>query len=239
MVLPVSGAEPLNVAVASNFADSARRIAEKFTAVSKIEVQLSGGSSGKLYAQIENGAPFDVFLSADDRPRLLEEKGLAMAGTRFTYAIGRLALWSADATLQGQDCKQVLMDGRFRHIAIASPKTAPYGAAAVSVLESLGLPPAKLGDRLVTGENIAQTLQFVASGSAQLGFVAQSQLRGPNIGRGSCRWDVPAALHAPIEQQAVLLARGAKHPAARDFLRHLRSEAIRAQIRLDGYDLNP
>jgi len=237
---PVSARPTVVAAVASNFSRSAEQIAGLYAKSTGVEVSFSAGSSGKLYAQIENGAPFDVFLSADaERPELLEQKGLAVAGSRFTYALGRLVLWSADPQLKGRDCQKALTSGTFRHLSIANPKTAPYGMAAVAVLEKLGLPPATLGERLVQGENIAQTLQFVATGSAALGFVARSQLRGADAPAGTCRWDVPAGLHPPIAQQAVLLKRAEGNRAAADFLRFLSSDAARKLIREHGYDLSP
>jgi molybdate transport system substrate-binding protein len=233
-------AAPVTVAVASNFSTTANAIAKKFAGSSDVEINFSAGSSGKLVAQIENGAPFDIFLSADaERPERLEQKGLAVAGSRFTYALGRIVLWSAAPGLKGQDCKAALASGNFRHIAIANPATAPYGVAATRVLEGLGLTAPKLGDRLVMGENIAQTLQFVATGSAELGFIALSQLRGKDAPAGSCQWTVPAESHAPIVQQAALLKRGAGNRGAVDFFNFLKSDAARELIRNDGYDLTP
>jgi molybdate transport system substrate-binding protein len=243
LVLALAGATPalagsVTVAVASNFTRTAEDIAARFTKQSGHTVSFSAGSSGKLYAQVGNGAPFDVFLSADaERPERLEQDGLAVAGSRFTYALGRLVLWSNDPALK--DCKAALAAGRFRHLSIANPKTAPYGVAALAVLARLGVPAESLGGRLVQGENIAQTLQFVASGGAQLGFVALSQLRGASAPVGSCRWEVPADLHAPLLQQAVLLRRAGGNAAAAEFLRFLRADTARELIRRDGYDLAP
>lgn len=238
MAGPLSAQPTVTVAVASNFLRTAEQLATLHAQAGGAAVVFSAGSSGRLYAQIENGAPFDVFLSADiERARQVEARGLAVAGSRFTYALGRLVLWSADARLAGQDCRQALAEGRFRHLSIANPKAAPYGAAAIATLEKLGLPPAQIGKRLVQGENIAQTLQFVATGSAELGFVALSQLRGAGAPAGTCRWDVPAELHPPIAQQAVLLRRAAGNAAAADFLRFLRSDAARTLIGEHGYDL--
>lgn len=234
---PVWAAPPVAVAVASNFAHSAQQIAARFTEAGGSPVTFSAGSSGKLYAQIEHGAPFDVFLSADaERPAQLEREGLAVAGSRFTYAVGRLVLWSGDAGLDGQDCLAALKAGRFRYLSIANPKTAPYGAAAVATLDRLGWPLSRLEGRLVQGENIAQALQYVATGSAQLGFVALAQLRGADVPASSCQWIVPADLHAPILQQAVLLRRGQANAAAGAFLRFLRSEVAGAIVRDHGYD---
>lgn len=234
-----ASAGPVAVAVASNFSRTAEELGRQFSKSSKAEVTFSAGSSGKLYAQIENGAPFDVFLSADnERPAQLEQKGLAVAGSRFTYAYGRLVLWSVDPQLKGKDCRAALSAGQFRHLAIANPKTAPYGVAALAVLEKLGLTPEKLGERLVQGENISQTLQFVATGSAELGFVALSQIRGGEAPAGTCQWEVPSDQHAPIEQQAVLLKRSEKNADAARFLHFLRSDPARKLIVEQGYGLN-
>jgi len=235
-----AAAAPVTVAVASNFSRTAEELGRQYTESTHNEVVFISGASGKLYAQIENGAPFDVLLSADaDRPRQLEEKGLAVAGSRFTYAYGRLVLWSANPSLKGKDCRKALTDIEFKHVAIANPKTAPYGVAAVAVLEKLNLGPAKLGVLLVQGENIAQTLQFVASGSAQLGFVALSQLRGGEAPVGTCEWEVPTSFHEPIEQQAVLLKRAGANAAAAGFLDFLRRDASRKVIADQGYGLTP
>jgi molybdate transport system substrate-binding protein len=237
---PALAASPVTVAVASNFGTTAKALAKQFTANSDLEINVTTGSSGKFYAQIENGAPFDLFLSADaERPEQLEQNGLAVADTRFTYAIGKLVLFSADPQLKDQDCKAALSAGKFRHLAIANPKVAPYGAASVAVLAGMGLAPQALAGRLVQGENIAQALQFVATGSAELGFIALSQMKGKDAPAATCRWDVPTDLHAPIVQQGVLLKRAANNRTARNFLKYLHSEAARALIREDGYDVTP
>lgn len=231
-------AEPVTVAVASNFHKSAEQLAALYRATDPAaDIRFSPASSGKLYAQAEHGAPFDVFLSADsERPAQLEENGLAVAGSRFTYAYGRLVLWSNDPKLAGKDCRGALVRRDFRHLAIASPKAAPYGVAAMAVLDRLDLGQGKLDGLLVQGENIAQTLHFVATGAAQLGFVALSQLRDAGAPAGTCRWDVPADLHAPIAQQAVLLRRAASNRSAAGFMRFLKGEAARKLIAAHGYD---
>jgi molybdate transport system substrate-binding protein len=233
-------AEPVRVAVASNFAGSAEALGALYRQRDPaVQIRFSAGSSGKLYAQIENGAPFDLFLSADrERPERLEQRGLAVAGSRFTYAVGRLVLWSAVPALQGKDCRQALLDLQFRHLALANPGTAPYGAAALAVLDRLGLPPRKLGARVVQGENIAQTLQFVATGNAELGFVALSQLTGPGAPVGTCRWVIPADHHPPIAQQAVLLTRARANASATGLFEFLKSDTARALIAAHGYDLD-
>jgi molybdate transport system substrate-binding protein len=240
MAGPVSAAPSVTVAVASNFGSTAKALAKKFTQNSDLEINITTGSSGKFYAQIENGAPFDIFLSADaERPEQLEKNGFTVADTRFTYAIGKLVLFSTDPQLKDQDCKAALAGGKFRHLAIANPKVAPYGVAAMAVLAGMGMTPQALGDRLVQGENIAQALQFVATGSAELGFVALSQMKGKDAPAAACRWDVPTDLHAPLVQQGVLLKRAANNLTAKNFLKYLHSEAARALIREDGYDVAP
>jgi molybdate transport system substrate-binding protein len=223
----------VHVAVATNFAPTCEAIGKDFTAASGHRVLISSGSSGKLAAQIETGAPFELFLSADaERPRHLEAQGLAVAGSRFPYAVGRLVLWSAKPDFV-DPAGAVLAGDSFRHLAIANPELAPYGAAAREVLTRLGHWQ-RLEPRLVRGEDIGQTFQFVATGNAELGFVALAQLVGRDDGS---RWPVPAELHAPIEQQAVLLATGAGDEAARAFLAFLRGEAARARIEQAGYGL--
>jgi molybdate transport system substrate-binding protein len=174
-----------------------------------------------------------VLLAADaERPRRLEASGAAVPGTRFTYARGALVLWSRHA----QDCLAALRRDDGGLVAIANPATAPYGAAAKAVLHAAGF-WGPLHDRLVIGENIAQTLQFAASGNAQLGFIARSQLQVPSLPLATCTWPVPAAMHEPIDQQAILLRRGANHRGAASFLQFLRGDAGRAIIRRDGYEL--
>lgn len=227
-----AAAGSVHVAVATNFLPTARGIGEAFRAGSGADVVLSDGSTGKLYAQIVNGAPFAVFLSADvERPRKLEAEGHAVPGTRRTYALGRLTLYSARPGFVTGEA--TLRQGDFRHLAIANPELAPYGAAARDVLVRLGL-LGSLEPRLVRGEDVGQTFAFVASGAAELGFVALSQ--AIRAGGGS-RWDVPAALHAPLEQQAVLLGPGRDDAAARAFLDFLASERARALIERAGYAL--
>jgi molybdate transport system substrate-binding protein len=199
------------------------------------KIAISVGSTGKFYAQISNGAPFDVFLSADDEtPVRMEREKLAVAGSRFTYAIGKLALWSATAGVVDSN-GEVLRKGAFKRLAIANPKLAPYGAAAQQAMEKLGVWSAVQG-KLVFGENIAQTQQFVASGNADLGFVAFSQIQDGGRAGGS-HWLVPQAQYDFIRQDAVLLPRGAENPAARAFLDFLRTSTARDLIRTAGYDL--
>jgi molybdate transport system substrate-binding protein len=230
---PPLKAATVNVAVASNFAATLRLLATAFNRESGHQLRISSASTGKLYAQIVQGAPYDVFLAADsDRPERLVHLGLAAGDSRFTYARGRLLLWSPRSGFAG-DGVEILTQGRFRHLAIANPKTAPYGVAARQALESLGLWET-IEPRLVRGENIGQTFQYVASGAAELGLVSRSQLPALNAGAGY-DWPVPSHLHTPIRQQAVLLARGAGNPAATDFLIFLRSDIAAALIAEAGY----
>jgi len=231
-----SAAEEAQVAVAANFAAPARLLAERFSRDTPDRISVSIGSTGKFYAQIRNGAPFDAFLAADDEtPQRMEKEQLAVAGSRFTYALGKLVLWSPKPDLI--DAKgQILRGGVFKRLAIANPKLAPYGAAAVQAMEKLGVWPSLRG-KLVLGENVAQTLQFIASGNADLGFVALSQVSEGGRPPAGSHWRVPQALYEPIRQDAVLLARGSGNAAARAFLQYLRGAAAREVIRASGYDL--
>lgn len=223
------------VAVAANFAAPAKEIAAAFQRATGHKAVLSFGASGAFYTQVIHGAPYELFLSADaERPRKAEQDGFAVRGTRFTYAVGRITLYSARAGLVDAN-GAVLKRGRFERIAIADPATAPYGVAAVQVLQKLGV-YAAVRPRIVRGSSIAQTYQFVATGAADMGFVAQSQLVGVS---GGSRWIVPAGLHAPIAQQAVLLKKGAANPAAQAFLAFLRSRQAVAIIHRFGYETRP
>lgn len=234
---PAVGEEAV-VAVAANFSEVAERLAKDFERESGHRLTFVAGSTGKLYAQLANGAPFDAFLAADrESPEQLEKESLAVAGSRFTYATGRLTLWSREPGLVGRDGAATLRQGNFRLLAIANPALAPYGAAAKQTLESLGLWQ-RFKDRIVMGQTIGQAHTLVASGNADLGFVALSSVLSPrNKAKGS-RWDVPSHLHAPIRQDAVLLARGAGNPAARGFLAFLRSERAKAVMASYGYGVD-
>jgi len=240
LILLASGAaaqaETTLVAVAANFTKPMTEIAEAFEKASGHSAKLSFGSSGKFVAQFENGAPFEVFLSADDKsPLKLEQSGLTVAGSRFTYAIGKLVLWSNSPGYVDQQ-GQILQKGDFKHLALADPKLAPYGAAAVEVLQKQGLLE-KLQPLFVQGENIAQTHQFISTGNAELGFVALSQvIDNGKIGSGS-GWIVPENLHSPILQDAVLLKTGAENPAAQALLEFLKSPPALAIIEKYGYAL--
>ena len=228
-------AEQALVAVAANFGPPVREGAMEFEKASGHNVQVASGSSGAFFTQIKNGAPFDVFFSADsERPKLLEEEGLGVKGSRFTYAIGRLVLWSPDPDLvKGED---TLRSGKFKHLAIADPKTAPYGVAALQAMQKLGVWES-IQPRLVLGESLAQTMSFVESGNAELGFLALSQAMDPKMkGRGG-RWDVPSNLHEPIKQDVILLAKGKNNPAAKALMEFIGGPQATAIIERYGYEL--
>jgi molybdate transport system substrate-binding protein len=226
-------ADEVSVAVAANFTDATRDIVPLFEQATGHTAKVSFGSTGKLYAQIENGAPFDVFLAADaKRPARAEAEGLAVGGSRFTYARGTLVMWSTKAGLF-DDAESWLKQAAFERAAIANPKTAPYGLAAQQVLEHLGVWGA-LQPRLVRGDSIAQAFQFVATGNAEVGFVAYSQVKAWKGESGSV-WKIPADYYAPIDQQAVLLKRGGANPAAKGFIEFLKSDAAREVITGYGY----
>lgn len=232
---PVSAAV-VKAAVASNFTAPMQQIAAQFEQDTGHKVQLAFGSSGKFYAQIKNGAPFEVFLSADEKkPATLVQEGLAVTNNRFTYAVGRLVLWSAQPGYV--DAKgEVLKRGNFKRLAIANPKNAPYGTAALQTLHQLGLIDA-VESKLVQGENIAQTQQFIGTGNAELGFIALSQVMQDGKIVGGSIWLVPNTLHTPIRQDAVLLVTGRNNPAAKALLDYLKGDKARAIIRAYGYDL--
>lgn len=229
-----AGAAEVRVAVAANFARPLDEIAAGFTAATGHTLRVSSGPTGKFYSQIVAGAPFHVLLAADDEtPRRLVAEGHAVAGSASTYAIGRLVLWSARPGFVDER-GDVLASGRFAHLAIANPKVAPYGAAAMQVLRARGL-EAALAPKLVTGESIAQAYQFVATGNAELGFVALSQVSQPGQPAGGSRWLVPAELHDPIRQDAVLLKAGDGNAAAAAMLAYLKSEPALRVVRAWGY----
>jgi molybdate transport system substrate-binding protein len=228
-------AASVQVAVAANLAAPMQKIAAGFQAATGHQAVVALGSTGKFYAQVRNGAPFEVLLAADDEtPARLEREGLAVPGTRFTYAIGRLVLWSADPALV--DPQGAVLRGPPRgKLAIADPRLAPYGAAAVEALTRLGV-LAAWQPHLVQGESIGQAYQFTATGNAPLGFVALAQVMvDGRIARGS-GWIVPAGLHVPLKQDAVLLKSGATSPAAIALMDYLRSDAARAVLRGYGYE---
>jgi len=238
--LPIK-ADEVQVAVASNFTAPMQQIASGFEKSSGHKVQLVFGATGKLYAQIKNGVPFEVFLSADDKiPVKLENENEAVKGSHFTYATGKLVLWSATAK-RVDDKGTVLKAGNFKHLAIADPETAPYGVAAQQSLQALGLLDATK-EKFVFGENITQTYQFVASGNAELGFLALSQVITPNVGgeakiNSGSAWIVPSSLYSPLHQDAVLLNRAKDKPAAKALLEYLKSQTARDIIRSYGYEV--
>lgn len=225
-------ADEIRVAVASNFINTIKSIAENYENSTGQKVTLIFGATGKHYAQIKNGAPFDAFFAADIyRPKLLEDEGVALPGSRFTYAIGKLILWSPKVGFVDSEGK-LLKEKNFRHLAIANPKLAPYGKAAQEVLRDRGLWGALKG-RMVRGENIGQTFQFVKSGNAELGFVAYSQVKRPGHPVEGSFWEVPQSLYSPIEQQAILLK---DKEAARAFLSFMKNDESLDIIRGYGYD---
>ena len=233
----VAAAE-LRVAVAANFKQTAEDLCRAYTAGRPVRCVVSSGASGLLYGKIAQGAPFDVFLSADrERPERLEREGLAVQGSRFTYALGRLVFWRPGRRV-GADLGAVLADDGLRSLAIANPRSAPYGAAALEVLHASGI-DAATRYRLVQGESVAQAFQFIASGAADAGFVSGAQLLQyqRNTGRTPQGELLPvdASLHSPIEQQAVLLRDGATDPVAQGFLRYLQSPPALALIEAAGY----
>lgn len=232
---PVLAAEA-TVAVAANFAEPIKAIAAVLEKTTGHTIRISLGPTGGLYTQIRNGAPFDVFLAADaERPAMLEKEGLTQPGTRFTYAIGKLVLWSAREDRVDSE-GAVLRAPDLGKVAIANPRTAPYGAAAVQAMEKLGL-RASLQSRLVQGESIGQTFNFVKTGNADVGFVAMAQvLSGGRLKEGSM-WVVPQDFYQPIRQDAVLLKRGESNEAAQALIRLLQSPDIKDLIRSYGYDL--
>lgn len=233
-----SNADEILVAVASNFANPAKAIAAQFEQKTGHKVQLSFGATAKFYTQISQGAPFDILLAADSAtPARLESEQKAVKNSRFIYAIGRLVLWSADANYVDAEGK-VLQRDQYAHLAIANPALAPYGSAAMAVLEYLGVSPKP--EKIVTGENIAQTYQFVHSGNAQLGFVALSQVTDHSttgqgkITKGSV-WMIPESYYPPIIQEAVLLNKAEKNQAAIAFLAFLKTPQIKQLIADNGY----
>jgi len=217
------------IAVASNFTNAIKAIAQRFQEQSGNKIILVFGATGRFYAQIMNGAPFDAFFSADTRrPALLEQKGVALSGSRFTYAQGKIVLFSPKA---GYVDANVLKKRQYHYLAIANPKLAPYGAAAKQVLEKLGLWNS-LRFQMVRGENIGQTYQFVISGNAELGFVALSQIKQPGLTISGSYWKVPAKLYQPIKQQAVLISH---NPIAKAFMEFVRSDEAKTILKGFGY----
>lgn len=227
-------AEEASVAVAANFSGPAQKVISAFTAVSGHKINLIVGSTGKLYAQIKNGAPFHVLLSADDEtPSRLVREGAGVGGSQFTYAVGRLVLWSKQPAVV--DTKGEVLRSNFDRLAIADPKLAPYGAAAMETLDTLNL-RSQVQARLVQGESIGQAYQFVATGNASIGFVALSQVMSEGRLQEGSAWVVPASFHAPLKQDVVLLQSAKGNVAAQSFLRYLQTDAAKALIRSFGYE---
>lgn len=234
---PNAGAGEAQIAVAANFTAPMQKIAAEFEKDTGHKAVLSFGTVGKFYSQMNAGAPFQVLVSSDrDTPDALVRDGLAIDGTRFTYAIGKLVLWSASPNVV-DDKGDVLRRGSFQHLSLANPKLAVYGAAGQAVMQKLGVWDA-IEPKLVLGESITQAYQFVASGNAELGFVAYSQVvgHGGKISSGSA-WMVPPELHAPLAQDVILLAPGKDSAVAKAVVDYLRSEKARAIILSYGYDL--
>ncbi len=233
VLFPIHAAE-VKVAVAANFINPARAIASEFEKISGHRVKLSFGSSGKLYAQIRHGAPFDLFFSADqEKPQALEKAQLTVANSRITYAVGRLALWCRLKS-QETELEDRLRRLDFQHLALANVKLAPYGKAAAQVLEHLGLVETSRS-RWVVGENIGQTFQFVRSGNAELGFIALSQVVGLSAAESGSYWLVPDSLHQPIRQDLVWLQAGKENPAAKALMAFINSKQARRIIESYGY----
>ena len=234
--ISMAWAGEVQVAVAANFTKPMEKIAEDFFKATDHKAVLSFGATGKFVEQIKQGAPFEVLLAADQKnPIKLENEQLAVPGSRYTYAIGKLVLWSAKPDLV-DDKGDVLKTGGFEHIAIADPKTAPYGKAAMNVMEKLGALDA-LKPKMVQGESIAQAKEFVSSGNAELGFVALSQvIKDGKIAEGS-GWMVPQDLYAPLYQDAILLKTGENNAAAKALMDYLKTEPAQAVIKAYGYEL--
>ncbi len=232
----IADAAQVSVAVAANFTAPMQKIAQSFEQDTGHQALLSFGSTGNFFVQIKNGAPFQILLAADDEtPARVDKDGLAVANSRFTYATGKLVLWSKLPGLV-DDKGEVLRTAKFERLAIANPKLAPYGAAAMETMGKLGLLQT-LTPKFVQGENITQAYQFIATENAQLGFVALSQVLADGRIREGSAWIVPAYLHQPIKQDAVLLLTGKDNPAASALLAYLRGDKARAIIRSFGYDL--
>ncbi len=229
-------AEEVQVAVAANFTAPIQAIAKAFEKDTGHKLVAAYGATGQFYAQISNGAPFEVFLAADERtPAKLEQERAIVPGSRFTYAIGTLALWSAKPDYVDAH-GEVLKRSDYRHLSIANPRTAPYGLAATQVLDKLGL-AAQVKGRIVEGQNITQAFQFASTGNAELGFVALSQIYKDGKLQGGSAWLVPADLHEPIRQDAVMLAKGKDNPAAKALVDYLKGPKAAEIIRSYGYQI--
>lgn len=237
LLLAVAGqayAERIHVAVASNFTTAMKQLVRDFETSTGHQVSVSYGSSGKFYAQIIHGAPYHVFFSADqNKVAALNDKELTVKASQITYAVGRLALWSNKNGIEIPSA-EALVEGKFNRIAIANPNLAPYGIAAIEVIDALKITSA-VANKLVRGENIAQTYQFVSTGNAEYGFVAYAQLLASISKPSGAYWLVPEHLHRPIMQDAILLKRGEQNMAAREFLEYVQSEQAQQIIESFGY----
>jgi molybdate transport system substrate-binding protein len=230
-------AKSATIAVANNFSEVAFELKKIFEAKTGDEIIIVTSSTGKLFAQINNGAPFDIFLSADqNRPKLLEENGKAVKNSRVTFAIGRLVLWSADENLINIDGADLLALGNFNFLAIANPELAPYGVGAKQVLENLGI-FASLSNKLVMGQNIGQTFSFVASKNAQLGLVAKSYVFSKRNKQQGSMWEVPQNLYDPIKQDGILLKYGQDNIVAKSFLNFMNTKQAKNIIKSFAYDI--
>jgi molybdate transport system substrate-binding protein len=226
-------AQEVKIAVAANFTDAIRKIAAQFEKSSGHTTKISYGSTGKLYSQIEHGAPFELLLAADTkRPIKAEKEGLAVPGSHFVYAKGKLVLWSIKPGLF-KEGEAYLKSGNFKHLSLANPKTAPYGQAAIEVMQHVAISDRVKG-KLVQGDSITQTFQFAATGNVDAGFVALSQIKAWQ-GETGTFWEIPSAYYTPIDQAAVLLKKGESNPAATAFLAFLKSDAAREVIKEFGY----
>ncbi len=236
-VLSNSWANEIQVAVASNFYNPFREIVVQFEKETNHKVQIISSSTGKLYAQIMHGAPFELFLAADQkRPIMLEKNGNAISESRFTYALGKITLWSVYPNVITGDGESTLQTKNFAHIAIANPKTAPYGKAALQTIQKLGLWN-EIRPLIVQGENIGQTFQFVASQNAKLGFVALSQILDPKNKFKGKRWDVPEKFYDPLKQDLVILKKGINNSGVKTLTAYLQSNAAKRIIQKYGYGL--
>jgi molybdate transport system substrate-binding protein len=237
LISPSAGADEALVGVATNFSAVLEKLSEEFQQETDHRISIAGGSSGKLYAQILNGGPYDLFLSADDAlPERLARTAFGVAGSRFTYAVGRLALWVPGEAITSTDLREVLVDDRIRRLAIANPALAPYGVAARNVLQALGIWPEMHG-KIVMGENIGQAYALVATGNADAGLVAMSFLVLAGEPPGGHFIELPASAYAPIRQDGILLAHGRENAAAIEFMVFLQGVKARELIAASGYSV--
>ena len=233
---PIAWADEIQAAVATNFHNPFKAVVKQFEKKTAHKVIIIAGSTGKLYAQIVNGAPFDIFLSADSlRPKLLIQKGRAISGSQYSYAFGKITLWSPRSNVISESLKSTLLKNKFSHIAIANPNTAPYGKAALQTLEKVGQWD-RLKPLVVQGENIGQTFQFVFSENAELGFVALSQVLDPKNNQKGKRVEIPSEYYDPIKQDIVILTRGKNNTGAMALWEFLRGEHAKQIIKKYGYE---